>query len=331
MLVDGSPVPLCHIRVASGVYDEVGLFVDPTSNPLVFTDVPATADGLLQTYCYPTLYPGCVAAWSATWPGGSYGGVVPEDGSPFGPLTVTEGGTTEVLIEVTCDSGVPSGSSPPPPPGSPPAACCPPVPWCLDGGGWDLFPVGDRPAGVTGRPLRSEAIAERDCPPLPPLLLECLGGEFDIEVPAVVYVTLTDATGDMVGLFPDNSVGAAMSKVPDAPFAIGVATFTDVNGIEWLFSVLVVCSYDFCDAAKYAVLVGFTPTMRVGAPPYLCPSNAFTSTAGSGWSKTGSGEINWHRCTERADPVTTGAGEAVATLVAACASLNGSIRVNIST
>ena len=200
VLVDGSPVPLCHIRVASGVYDEVGLFVDPTANPLVFTDVPETTSGLLQTYCYPTLYPGCAAVWSATWPGGSYPETeVPDDGAPFGPLTVVEGGTTEVLIAVTCATA--SGSSPPPSTSSPPAACCPPVPWCLEGGGWDVFPVGDRPAGVVGRPLRSADIAERDCPPLvpsasPPVAVAC--GDCEYTVSGLLAVSLENATGDLV-------------------------------------------------------------------------------------------------------------------------------------
>ena len=195
VLVDGSPAPLCHIRVASGVYDEVGLFVDPTANPLVFTDVPETTSGLLQTYCYPTLYPGCAAVWSATWPGGSYPETeVPDDGSPFGPLTVIAGETTQVVIDITCNSEVPSGSSPPPPPGSPPAACCPPVPWCLEGGGWDTFPVGDRPAGVTGRPLRSAERAVQVCPPrvVPPLALEDCYPEAGYTVPGEMTLSVVN-------------------------------------------------------------------------------------------------------------------------------------------
>ena len=189
VLVDGSPAPLCHVRVASGVYDEVGLFVDPTADPLVFTDVPETTSGLLQTYCYPTLYPGCVAAWSSTWPGGSYGGAMPENGAPFGPLTVIAGETTEVVLDITC---APVSGSPPPPPttSSPPPACCPPVPWCLKGGGWDTFPVGVRPDGVTTL-MRSEAIAERDCPPGPP--------------PTPVYAFCPDAC-DTPFLAPDGSL-----------------------------------------------------------------------------------------------------------------------------
>lgn len=191
VLVDGSPAPPCHIRVAADPYDGVGLFVDPTANPLVFTDVPATADGLLQTYCYPTLYPGCTAGWTATWPGGSFGGALPSDGSPFGPLTVVEGETTVVVIEITCGAGSGSSTSLTP-------DCCPPVWWCLDGGGYDSSPVGPRPDGVVGRPKRSEAKAAAECPPLvpppvAPLALDCYAAGYT--VPGAVTLTVANVTG----------------------------------------------------------------------------------------------------------------------------------------
>lgn len=188
--VNGLPAPLCHVRVASGVYDEVGVFIDPTANPLVFTDVPATVDGLLQALCYPELYTGCTAEWSAVWSGGSFAGVIPEDGAPVGPLVVIEGDTTEVTVDITC------AISPPPPPG-----CCPDVWFCLEGGGYSSYPVGRRPSGVVGNPLRSEAIALRDCPalsppPVPPITLTCQDCEYTVK--GLLGISLENATGELV-------------------------------------------------------------------------------------------------------------------------------------
>lgn len=65
-------------------------------------------------------------------------------------------------------------------------------------------PVGTRPDGVVGRPWRTLELALANCPPAPPLVIECGGQTYS--VPSSVVVSLVNPTGCAVansGVSPD--------------------------------------------------------------------------------------------------------------------------------
>lgn len=70
------------------------------------------------------------------------------------------------------------------------------------------------------------------------LTLDC--GENSVRVPATVYVTLTDLTGDFVGLWDAASYGIPMSGAGGA--ASGGIFIEDANGATWSLQLAISCS-----------------------------------------------------------------------------------------
>lgn len=247
---DGVPVPLCHLRLIAGSYEEVGVFADPSANPLAFTDVPVTTgadptEGTIQVFCAYGLS-GCEATFSAVWSGGSLADV-PLDEFGFGSgFEVVEGGTTTVTVDIAC---TPTPSSPPPPPG-----CCPEVFWCAEGGGTVSHPVGPRPDGVVGRPKRNQSQAERECPPVvPPPVPPVVACTPECDVPGQVYVNFLDRTGGAVEDWP-NSV---LMEVETADANL-VVLRGDASGGFWRRQVRM---WFLCDGQVWLTFCGEDPAV----------------------------------------------------------------------
>ena len=188
-----------------------------------------------------------------------------------------------------------------------------------DADGWYAVPDG----GTSGW-YKTYEEAEGVCPP-PPLVVEC--GEGEIEVPQVMFVTLTDLTGDFIGLFPSNSVACPMSVITGGAF--GEGSITDGNGNTWRAEVAVNCAAAGCGGAGfYQVVVLFGPDTCNGI------GTVYTGTAASGWTADGGGtsEIQYLACRAVGDPVTASGGEEVYSAVVDCVTqgVAGTFTVNLS-
>lgn len=204
-------------------------------------------------------------------------------------------------------------------------ACCPSIWWCTPTGPVEVTPDGDgvytRPAGATGHPFRSLAEALEVCPyaPLPPVSLTCSPDE--LTVPGSVDLTLTDLTGDYVGLFSLNTVRVLINTPFDNGFGtngiLGVAFFYDVNGYLWVANIGFICQG--CDSDELLVSVSIGPT-NPGAFGGGCGVGTYSTVGANGW--TGGGGSGGTKCQPRSGPqIVT---EKIGTVTYACPSFNGS-------
>ncbi len=191
-------------------------------------------------------------------------------------------------------------------------SCCPSIWWCTPDGPVEVTPDGSgvytRPAGATGHPYKSLADAMAGCPE--PLLYPCNGA--DIPTDSVVYITLADLTGGLVGLFPSNSFPLVRTG------AAWEGAIVDNDGRFWTGSVSVTCNEGSCGGGQFRVVVRLTPG--------TCSAS---STAGSGWTAETGSNIQFYRCKAPGEPLFAAGGETIFTSTITCTSpsLSGTLTV----
>jgi hypothetical protein len=100
------------------------------------------------------------------------------------------------------------------------------------------------PEGATGDLFETWEEALEECPP-PMLTLAC---GTPTRFPQTLHFTLTDLTGDFVGLWDANSYPVPMTPVlGPGGGASGTLNIVDANGVTWRITIVVACS-DPCPA-----------------------------------------------------------------------------------
>lgn len=240
----------CPLRLTGpGGYDHT-----QTPGDGAFTGLAAGVGYQLTVGCMG----GCTGVWFADWLGASASGSVdPTTGDLDATVSVIDGGDTHFEVRITCggagggDTGGGAGGG-----GTADPSCCPSVWWCLDGGGYDSFPVGDRPDGVTGMPWASAAEANAGCPPPPPLAMECPAGTAT-SIPGAVDLTIADCTGSFPLLFDFNSVRVPLTA-SGVSAADGSVAVEDVFGNVWRARVSVACAGSPCFPGEWYVEAGLS-------------------------------------------------------------------------